>query len=540
MNRMDFEQFKQRILDYLEQARELEEKDIEEHKNLSENDKIEGGYMIKDAVVIESNGKDVCRLFAPSNYTKWRTGDSINFICKNTQLTGTCTIEENYNNNLSLLGLPHSVGDVFDLHIKESELLSIFISTIKQTEDGGLGSGYMKVLGGLSTPQIKNNIAPPAASSIPQHLNKEQQKAVCEILLLPQFYTIQGPPGTGKTDLLAVIAKMFSDQGKDVLVVSNTHYAVNNALNKIARYNLPTYKIGDILKSKDLEPNIIAIGHLKDFKYRRRKSRVTTNGDVVGMTLCGVICHKVSHKTSFTPSVVLVDEASQISFAQAMAIGTFGASCNIFIGDNLQMPPIFHQNIANDPLSVSVFEKLQSILPDNLKTVLTTSYRMNAPICNYVSKNFYEPHGITLNSYDGISKRCVGSEELDAAIEFIEVDAKDCTDYNKEEALIAVETAKKYKLLGESVAIITPFRKQVNCLREEWASICGDMEQILIDTVERLQGQDVDVVILSMSVSDLEYYKTNYLFIENRNRLNVMVSRAKKKVVIIKSPILKM
>jgi superfamily I DNA and/or RNA helicase len=54
----------------------------------------------------------------------------------------------------------------------------------------------------------------------------------------------------------------------------------------------------------------------------------------------------------------------------------------------------------------------------------------------------------------------------------------------------------------------------------------------LIDTVERLQGQDVDCIIISFASSDEDYIKSVYDFIFNRNRLNVMISRAKTKVLI--------
>ena len=48
----------------------------------------------------------------------------------------------------------------------------------------------------------------------------------------------------------------------------------------------------------------------------------------------------------------------------------------------------------------------------------------------------------------------------------------------------------------------------------------------------------MDVIILTMSVSDAEYYKIQDSFLLNRNRLNVMISRARIKVVIIKSPLI--
>ena len=65
-----------------------------------------------------------------------------------------------------------------------------------------------------------------------------------------------------------------------------------------------------------------------------------------------------------------------------------------------------------------------------------------------------------------------------------------------------------------------------------------DDERPLVDTVERLQGQDVRLIILSLAVTDPEYYKQVKAFLLNPNRLNVMISRAKEKVVILKSDLI--
>jgi DNA replication ATP-dependent helicase Dna2 len=84
----------------------------------------------------------------------------------------------------------------------------------------------------------------------------------------------------------------------------------------------------------------------------------------------------------------------------------------------------------------------------------------------------------------------------------------------------------------EDIAVITPFRRQVLCVREHLKNaIQGDIP--LIDTVERLQGQDVDMIIISCTTTNEEYYLKNVAFLENPNRWNVMISRAKKKVIII-------
>ena len=163
---------------------------------------------------------------------------------------------------------------------------------------------------------------------------------------------------------------------------------------------------------------------------------------------------------------------------------------------------------------------------------------MNSAICRYVSEQFYEPYGVTLTSHPSIADNHIEGEELANSIEFINVDSNNCEDFNRAEAQEAVRQALKYNKQGLEVAIITPYRKQVNLVREEWANNGGKSSDILIDTVERLQGQDVDVIILTMSVSDINYYRKQDTFLLNKNRLNVMLSRAKLKVIIIKSPII--
>ena len=90
----------------------------------------------------------------------------------------------------------------------------------------------------------------------------------------------------------------------------------------------------------------------------------------------------------------------------------------------------------------------------------------------------------------------------------------------------------------KDVAVITPYRRQVRNIRASIADCMGeDFEMPLIDTVERLQGQDVDLIIISFCVSDPVFFNRNKDFLLNPNRMNVMLSRAKKKVVLIGSKI---
>jgi superfamily I DNA and/or RNA helicase len=89
--------------------------------------------------------------------------------------------------------------------------------------------------------------------------------------------------------------------------------------------------------------------------------------------------------------------------------------------------------------------------------------------------------------------------------------------------------------MPDNVSIITPYRKQVRLLRAKARDYFSQDMMPLIDTVERLQGQDVDCIILSFASSDENYINEVHGFLFNPNRLNVMISRAKTKVIIFGS-----
>ncbi len=92
---------------------------------------------------------------------------------------------------------------------------------------------------------------------------------------------------------------------------------------------------------------------------------------------------------------------------------------------------------------------------------------------------------------------------------------------------------------SDRLAIITPYRRQVRLIHKLLAEFRSEGPLPLVDTVERLQGQDVDVIILSFAAYDRTYFIAQKTFILNPNRLNVMFSRATSKVVVISSQLVK-
>ena len=83
----------------------------------------------------------------------------------------------------------------------------------------------------------------------------------------------------------------------------------------------------------------------------------------------------------------------------------------------------------------------------------------------------------------------------------------------------------------EQIAIVTPFRNQVNIIKKYLSEI-GLTTLPIVDTVERVQGITVDIVIFSVCTTDLNTLKSKKDFIFSPNRINVAISRARVKAII--------
>ena len=167
--------------------------------------------------------------------------------------------------------------------------------------------------------------------------------------------------------------------------------------------------------------------------------------------------------------------------------------------------------------------------------VLHTTYRMNNEITECVSKAFYEPYGIRLVSSEISSENRLEYHGNSESLQWINIETEcEYLEENREEAECVSNIVKELLSIGlnhNDIAVVTPFRKQVSLIRSMTRNIVAEDDMPLIDTVERLQGQDVDCVIISF----VKTSASNVDFIFNPNRLNVMISRAKRKVFIITS-----
>jgi predicted DNA helicase len=230
---------------------------------------------------------------------------------------------------------------------------------------------------------------------------------------------------------------------------------------------------------------------------------------------------------------VIFDEAGQSMEAMTW-IAMMKAKKVILAGDHLQLPPTVKSDQAKQlGLSISLLEKLSS--KKYLSEMLTVQYRMHHSIVEYPSNYFYEGK---LQSYHANANHRIDESPV---IQFI-----DTASTGYEEELIAgthgiVNTQEADMLLKivqenyiknkskHSIGIISPYRQQVNYITEKL--IENKMKEgISVQTVDGFQGAEKDVIFISLVRSN---EKNDIGFLKDLRRMNVAVTRARKKLVIL-------
>lgn len=550
---MTMEEFRDNLLKNLFAEKKLGEEDAEKQNNMSREEKVENNLLLIN-VTIKSHKDNVYELNVPDNYSKLRVGDKVIIANEDSSSKSEATIIDVFLDTLTIsCDKELDINATFSIEQKSPELLQTLISCLEGIYAGVPGAAFLRLLAGEENFRVVDFLKVaiddvPNFDSIKNNLNKEQLSAVSSMLEYPPIHVLQGPPGTGKTAVLAATAIATAHMNREVVIIANTHHAVNNALQKIRSLDKKAtlIKVGALLKSEELDDTVLKFEKFNEYyEYSYNNRRKKRTGHIIGMTIWGAIVYLgLRHHAHFRPYISLVDEASLMPLSLATILGKTAPSVCLF-GDSRQMPPIFRPEFEDNDYSISILDYCSKKVEGVPVAVLQTTYRMNEYITNAVSKAFYEPHGIVLHSAEKISGNRFNSPYFEhkgknEAIVFWDAEASspNCLEENEGEADAAIEIVKALLQEGKqanSIAVITPFRKQVRLLRSMAHEEIKTKNLPLIDTVERLQGQDVDCIILSFASSDKNYIDTIRGFLFNPNRLNVMISRAKTKVVIIAS-----
>lgn len=265
---------------------------------------------------------------------------------------------------------------------------------------------------------------------------------------------------------------------------------------------------------------------------------------VFASTLVGASSY---HLKGMTFDVVFIDEAAQ-GLEAATWIPILKAKKVVFAGDHFQLPPtIKSYAAAKEGLAETLFEKVILRNPQAAQ-LLDLQYRMPEVIMGFSNKWFYKSK---LKASSSTRSHSFPNESTlewidTAGSGFLEqVESESLSTYNPEEArfacthlnrLITSIGIAKFKAEGWTIGFIAPYGAQVRLLRRiifesfDFPNLRAFSELITIDTVDGFQGQERDLMIISLTRSN---DRGEIGFLSEERRMNVALTRAKRKLVLI-------
>lgn len=392
-------------------------------------------------------------------------------------------------------------------------------------------------------------------------LNAFQQSVVRRAMSAKDYFLIQGPPGTGKTSIvLKELTKQLVKTNKSVVILAFTNRAVDEIGNKLSESNIAYLKLGkdsDDINSWQKHLNIGDINSLND---------IIVNTSVLLSTQSSFVNHaEILKIKSF--DVLIVDEASQLMEPQL--IGTLmDFQKFILIGDDKQLPPITTQesegcNCKNQMLRklgiLNFGDSLFTRLYNNAKlkgwddsiVTLVHHYRMHRDVAQFINTNYYneelkdalKSQKAPIDLFGFTSGDIIEKVLSTSRMIFVPTPAeKSHNKVNDSEAFLALKFAKTIKQIygdkfdaEKTLGIITPYRAQIANIRSKIND--NELSKITIDTVERFQGSEREIIIISLSVKNVNQLS----FMQSLNesgvdrKLNVALSRAKSHIILLGS-----
>jgi DNA replication ATP-dependent helicase Dna2 len=387
-----------------------------------------------------------------------------------------------------------------------------------------------------------------------QELNSDQTDAIERVLRAEDYSLILGMPGTGKTTTIVYVVKSLLELGKKVLVTAHTHTAVDNMLLKLKSIGVSEF---------------VRIGRKKDVHVQLHDSLVDSNTNecsdgridttekleklLLNKKLFGATCLATDPLLQVQDfDYCIVDEASQITHTECVG-PLFYAKKFVLVGDHNQLPPLVKNNVAREMgMGESLFKVLSNKHGDIAMTVLSYQYRMNEQVLTLCNKLVYGDalkcgneqvaNGKLQLPNDDTTERTWLDEIIspEQPVMFINTDT---LDYGREnrlghkvfndfEADLLCEIVSALLARGcdaKAIGVMSPFRSQVTMIRTKLRSSSG----VMCNTIDKFQGLDNDVTIMSLVRSN-EQKEINEL-LKERSRLNVALTRARHKLIIIGS-----
>ena len=360
---------------------------------------------------------------------------------------------------------------------------------------------------------------------------------------------IQGPPGTGKTYAAARMIVDLVRTGRTAAVTAQSHKTIGNLLEAVVDAAAEKrVTIRAIQKGGD---DVEQVGQLEGV------TRATDNAAVVAAFATGTVdivagTGWLLARDEFdgTVDVLFVDEASQMSLANAVALGTCARSI-VLIGDQNQLPMV-SQGVHPGSAAASSLEHLvgdtPTIAPDR-GLFLETSRRLHPDVNAFISPAFYQGR---LETHPDTARRAVEGDDpvlSGTGVRWIPVEHTGNGPRSREEAEVVADAiaaltgmtwhdsdGRSRAITVDDVIVVAPYNAQVAEIQAAIEARLGRRGNV--GTVDKFQGREGVVAIYSMASSSREDAPRDMSFLYSRNRLNVAISRARCVALLIASPTL--
>lgn len=430
---------------------------------------------------------------------------------------------------------------------------------------------------------------------IPQ-LNLSQNRAVRHVISVNDIGVVHGPPGTGKTTSLVQAIRLTLQSEKQVLVCAPTNAAVDLLTEKLVELGIDVLRLGhparmaEELLASSMDGKISSSPYYKDIKNLRRNAEEyfrmagkykRTFGkeeaqqrtayyteakncikearlledfivDELFKTSQVICCtpvtstHRALTRKKF--NTLFFDEASQ-ALEPMVWIPLLKCNRLVLSGDHFQLPPVVKSIEAKrGGLDETILDKCIEL--KNSTVLLNRQYRMNSAIMGFSNNYFYKNELIADESVATYALLNDENSYLSKSIEFIDTAGCSFDEVQNSETLsysnpkegdilfkhlqqLLIDYSAIIDLPKIEIGIISPYKEQREWLKENILHL--ELERtklgtLSVKTIDGFQGEERDVIYISLVRSN---DKHEIGFLNDLRRMNVAITRAKKKLVVI-------
>ena len=454
------------------------------------------------------------------------------------------------------------------------------------TLDSSYNSMYKSLFSFLHAARDKRSLllgitAPTAATAPFDAATPYTDQVINNAMAADNYFLIVGPPGTGKTSIFArrLIENYYADPSKNILVLAYTNRAVNELCEAVnSAFGCENgacenyIRVGTELSCDDSFRHRL-LQNISEKSLNRATLLQQIKDTRIFISTLSSINGRQELFNLKRFDVAIIDEASQILEPQLMGVLS-KVEKFILIGDHNQLSTIVLQNEYSSAIKeqslldagiqdcrISFFERLLQTCKKNKWTQayaqLIHQGRMHSDIASFPSKFFYEenlfpimdwqshPLQLTDTKEDETSSWIANNRMLFLSTEnLIENNTSNKINYNEADTIVQLVQSilKVYKqsnkpLNTSQLGIIAPYRNQIALIKQKLAAAnIPEHQQISVDTVERYQGSQRDIILLSFCVN--KAYQLDFLCNLNSDgsvdrKLNVALTRARKQLFMV-------